>query len=226
MMRKGLVSVACLSLLAACSGSSGSKATSSTSSRTASPTPTASQVPSKVTLQPALLTVSDFPTGWTTKPVDDSEGDLSGSCADKLDAFDKKYADSTDKVEADFEKDASEVDETIQGYASSAELAREFAEYAGLVRECRTLTVKIEGTKLVLNVGELSLPKFGDESIGFSAKGNYKGIEFQINEVTVRRGGLLVSFTQSDVLGTDADFLVTVINKAMTRVNEVLPPRP
>lgn len=226
MIRMTLGPVACLVMVAACSGSSGSKGTPSTGSPSSKPTPAASQAASKATLKPALLTVSDFPTGWTTKPLDDSEGNLSGQCADKLKAFDKKYPDSTDKVEADFEKDASEIDESVQGYPSATKLSKEFAEYAGLVRECQTLSTKIEGKKIVLTVGEMSLPKYGDESIGFSAKGKYQGFEFQINEVVVRRGGLLVSFTQSDVLGTDSDLLVGTINKAMAKLNRVLPPSP
>jgi hypothetical protein len=173
-IRKVVVPVACLMSLAACGGSSEPKATSPTKTQTVSPTPAASKAPSKATLKPALLTVSDFPTGWTTKPVDDSEGDLSGDCADKLKAFDKKYPDATDKVEADFEEDSAELDETIQGYASAAELAAEFAEYSTVVRECESLTTKIEGHKIVLTVGEIPrhwLPNQPGECAAWRAAG-------------------------------------------------------
>jgi hypothetical protein len=227
-----VVAVLTIGAVAACGGSSaggsGGQAKGASSSPaapapSATPSITGPQPPSATTLRTALLTVQDFPTGWKTTPVTDSKSKASGDCGDKLEAFDKAHPDSKIKAEADFARQSDEIDEELQAYSNRPDLQAQFAEYAGIIRGCSTLTVQADKEKVKLAVSELSFPKLGDESFAYAATGKIQGIEFELNQVIVRRGSVLVQLTQSSVFSGDVDLLTTTATKALAKLDKVVP---
>ena len=189
---------------------------------TPSPTPTGPGAASVAILKAALLTVQDFRTGWKSKPVTDSKSKSSGDCGDKLEAFDKAHPDSKIKAEADFEKDSDEVDEELQGYSDVADLKAQLAEYIQIIRGCRTLTLTNGGEKINLQVSELSFPKLGDESFGYSATGKSQGVTIVLNLAVILRGHVLVQFTQAGIISADADDLAATATKALAKLDTVV----
>lgn len=195
----------------------------------------ASAVPSEATLASALLTVQDFPTGWTKVPTgdeeddDDSKGNSGkGACAEPLSAHEEKYADAENRVTAEFQpndgsiNDAS-IGQSIGAYASAEDLAANVAEKAAILRECGELVIEFDGNDYRGTVAETSFPKLGEETVGFTQTFDILGLELFVNQVFVRRGGLLLQFQSSDVVSNDTDQLVETMEKAFAKVERVVP---
>lgn len=227
---------AAVSLLtaAACGGSSNdntgaadspaprSSAASSLPLQSASPTTPGVDVN---TLKGALLTVDDFPTGWKTTPVTDSDDSTtSGDCGQKLEAFDKEHPDAKVKAESDFERKSDEINEELQAHPDPSALRAQVAEYANIITGCTTLILKNDGETIKLDVGVLSFPKLGDSTLAYSASGKVEGVSIEINKVLIQRGAVLLQLTQASVFSADAELLTATATKALAKLDAKVPP--
>ena len=198
----------------------------SSAASSSSPPPARARAYTASQLKPALLRISDFPTGWKTIPVEDDDDDSKpiGDCAKKLDAFGDANPDSKAKVAANFENTAGgdEVEETVQGYPAAQAISADIAEFSDIVRNCKSLTMESDGEKITLTPGELSFPTFGDESVAFAMEGQFSGVNVVLNYVVVRRGTVLATFTQVGLGGLSAKELEGLVTKAVAKLDKQL----
>ena len=216
---------------AGCGGDSGNPTNetptvpSTSASILSTSSPTGQAIPTAATLKSALLTVQDFPTGWKTTPVSDSESEASGDCGDRLEAFDDAHPDSKIKAEAAFESDSDEIDEELMAFTDIDALTADVAEYISIIRGCTTIELQVGDDEVKLSVSELSFPRLGDESLAYSATGKIDGVSIELNLVMVRLGPVLLQLTQSGVFSADAEFLSEIATKAVAKLEAAIPIR-
>jgi hypothetical protein len=172
----------------------------------------------------ALLTVSDLPTGWSTKPDrSSSTRDDSGDYAQcpKYAAVIKK-ANATDHISVRFTSPSgSTVEEAIQPLTESA--ARELlTEFADALTACKKVTTKTDdGVPFELYLTALSFPKLADDTFALRVTATVSGITINIDMVLIRRGGVLITVVQTARGRIDTTTTEDVSRRALAKVNSV-----
>ncbi len=180
-----------------------------------------------------LLTVSDFPTGWTETPDDDDEPSPFDKCLP--DAFKEGR---TGRAESGtFSRGSSDADigHVIEVYQDSAQAQKAISTVPETVK-CMVAAIndgKLNDKEAEFSKAELgvmSFPKLGDRTEAFSVKfrakakgqsGPFSEANGYISFVFVSNGRVAYSVSATDVItAPDADLLETQVKKANAKIRQ------
>lgn len=198
--------------LAACASASNASSPSD-SPRATGPSVTTESGASSTQLESSLLTISDLPEGWRTAPVDDSSSDDSGgrfTCT----TSEPKHT-HVGEAEAAFATGQIEtINDALDSYTSTAAARSQFAAYARYVNSCT-------GAKLggyTFTIGQLSVPRIGEQSAGVEFDGSVEGVNVSIQVVYALQGRVITSFEHVNLGGGDITTTDQLLTKQIQRV--------
>ncbi|NGO73560.1 hypothetical protein G5C65_35575 [Streptomyces sp. SB3404] len=230
----GVVALALLGALAAGCGDDtgsdpGSDSPSASAPRSAEPD---SGPLGKTEVRKALLTVGDFPAGWSRTDLDDdgtSDLDAEDETCDRfLDTLDGD--DARTDASRDFEKSHTGpfVSSGVASYGTGR-AKKVMRDFARLGSECRAFTSKDEddGSEVAFTVKPLSMPDFGDESEALRLTGKARGgasakeMTLTVDLVLARVGPSTTGVANMSVLGSDSQVTAEVMERAVSRLRRV-----
>ncbi len=218
-----LLLVLCVALFCACGSSSNASKTNVA--------PDASSVPTAVnedaTAQAMLLTVSDFPAGWSERPSNNDEPSPFEECAIPVSR-------TGHAATGDFSRGGTDrLSESISIYSTSDEIASNFGKLEG-IGDCFGQVAnegKLDNNEATVSdasFSPLSFPTIGDRSVAYRFKDHVKAIgqtvlgsEFDVylDVVSAQKGRVAFSIWGFDVLSPiDPNELETYARKAIDKI--------
>ncbi|MBR7838036.1 hypothetical protein KDL01_32485 [Actinospica durhamensis] len=161
---------------------------SSTASTTAS-TDASPAASTDASLSAELLTVNDFPAGWTTTTPGGSSG--SGPSCKALD--NGAWLKPPQRAEADFADSQGEylLAEKLDA-GSVTQVSQAWTAFGSATSTCRTFTNTISGHTVTYRLQDLSFPSYGDKMYAFAVAATVSGLTVNADIVVVRKGNALV----------------------------------
>lgn len=173
-----------------------------TTTTTLPPGPTSKQ------LAADLLAVQDLPTGWSSQPVSNTSGGVTGCSLTKV-----LKLHATGSAEADFaDGNLPVLDEMLGGYRTAPSAA--FDTLVTDMGRCSSFT--IQGHKFTL--GRMSFPAIGDASAAYAASGAIQGITVGFDFVLARKGAEVMVMLYGDIGAPDATQLAGFAKQAVAKL--------
>jgi len=166
----------------------------------------------KTQLRSKLLTLSNFPTGWTIDNSASSGGAASGGCLAGV----KQAPKSETKVSAAFENGQLPQfeEELVSGSAGKAAYNRLNRVLAG----CKHFSVVSGGQNLTFTVGAMSFPTVGNESSAYGVTFSVKGINAGADFVLFRTGSVAGLIEYADIGQPDSSQLQAFVTEAVNKI--------
>ncbi len=219
--KAGLASLVILGVsLSACGGSVASSASSKTAKSGASDTTqeAVTTTTKAIDANSLLLSVSDLPSGWSVD--NSSQSNTNGSCySDPL-----KQIHSNSYAHIDFSKGGGlpELAEEVGVFSSGVQA---FKEVTTTLDACKTFTESFQGqgtsgsgTQTAKGtMGEMSSPKYGDQSTAYDATISADGISLNQGFVLVRKGDTLYLVALGDIGSLDTSTLEKIVSLAISK---------
>jgi len=229
--------------LAAC-GSSDDPTSAAPAAVDLGPAVTAPETPSTGpvsadTLQAALPTAADLPTGFarlpaiadsTLQPGDEPAPDRSTTnptrCANVADTVARQAPGSAASAEANFTGPGfASIDVDAASYTGSG-AANAFAAAQATLRECTTFTgTDADGTPVQYRIEPLAQPTVGDASTAIRLTTTSEGFTLVSDAVLAVVGSTVVQVIATGPDGTDGDLATGVARTTVDRVHAASPPR-
>jgi hypothetical protein len=157
-----------------------------------------------------LLTVSDFPAGWTSISPTASKGGAPSCAALNNGPWKTLPA----HAEADFQQSqlGPYVTELLAA-GTPAAVAQAWAGFAAATSECRTFTSGTGAGTATFNLQSLSFPSYGDATYAFAVTATMSGMTVSGDIVAVRKNSTLV---QIIALSLGASVPVALVEQAVS----------
>jgi hypothetical protein len=164
-------------------------------------------------LRSKLLTLSNFPTGWTVHNSSSGGGALSGGCLVGI----KHAADSDIKVTAAFENGQFPElqEELVSGRAGGVAYSRLNQVLSG----CKHFSIAADGQNLTATVGAMSFPVVGKKSSAYEVTFSVKGTEFGIDFILFKAGSLAGLIDYADIGQPDPHQLEAFVTEAVNKID-------
>lgn len=190
----------------------------------------AASVPSEAKLKAALLTAKDVP-GLSVVPDTSADGgsaDVDTSdvtspiagCDNKLKALDS-LSDAKSDVERTFVAKGglqSNIEE-ISAFSSAATLAKDLKTIQSVFLRCNKIVMEDPSFGTVsLAVSRLTVPKLGDQTIGFRWVGSVQGVRMVFEFCYSRHGRVLITSTVVSAKSADSAGNITFFKAANAKV--------
>jgi hypothetical protein len=165
------------------------------------------------TLASMLLTVSQMPIGWS---VDNTQSSGSTSCLGKI--LEPTGIKQTGSATVNFADNGSvpEVGEKLATYAVPA--SKVFAKIVATIDRCKTLTGTAGGYKMTGTVGQMSFPRYGDQSAAFAATLTAEELTYGEDVLVVRKGSILFGIAEDSLGSPDLSQFQSFVGAALKRV--------
>jgi hypothetical protein len=145
-------------------------------------------------LKPLVLTVKQMPTGWVISHSSSGSG-----CGQP------KGVKVMQDVTVSFGETGQQLVEDLRTYSVAVESA--YMRLLKVFNRCTHERIVIGGKPITANIGQMSLPTFGNDSEAFDARVRHNGKLINIYETVIRSGNIIVTMTERGTdLGQFEDF--------------------
>lgn len=215
MNRKALIAVCVGAALLAAGCSSNSQQASTLSGATAPAGSAAASSTPAANLTTELLTVNDFPAGWTT----DTQASSSGSGPSCTALQNGAWKTLPQRAEADFKDSDGETLVTEELDAGPADqVTQAWTAFGTATSTCRTFTSTISGHTVTFQLQDMSFPSYGDKTMAFGLTASVSSLTINADIIVVRKGDTLVQIiAESEFGGVPVDLVENATKTAVVR---------
>jgi hypothetical protein len=163
-------------------------------------------------LRSKLLTLSNFPTGWTVHDPTSGGGAVSGGCLAGV----KHAPDSEIKVTAAFENGQFPQfeEELVSGHAGGEAYNR----INRVLARCRHFSIAADGQTFTATVGAMSFPRVGKESNAYQVRFPVDGTNFAADFILFRVGSLAGLVEYADIGQPDPRQVQAFVTEAVNKI--------
>jgi hypothetical protein len=166
----------------------------------------------KAQLRSKLLTLSNFPIGWTVDNSSSGGGAVTGGCLAGV-----KTAPKTEtKVSASFEN--GQLPQLAESLVSGRAGASAYGRVNHVLAGCKHFTVTSNGQSLTLTVGAMSFPTVGDESSAYGVTFSVKGVNAGADFVLFKVGFITGLIEYADIGQPDPSQLQAFVTEAVNKI--------
>lgn len=220
-MRKcGVAVLAGVLALAGCGGGSDKAKTIEATTTTGAVTST-TEKRAPADIASALLTVGDFPTGWSEAPPDEDEEDDGSDCASDFD-MDEQVPPKA-KAERNFQESdmGPFVFHAVASYESTGQAKEVLRLFGDFLKKCQTFeSTDEDGTKTTGTMSALSFPKLGDDT--YALRMTFKqeeGFSGSGDVIVIREGDAVTLLFNFGIAGSaDTELTESLSRKAAERL--------